>query len=283
VVGVSRDSVVFKATSSRISHEEQLGAAIADMQPDECYHLAAHHGSSSTTRNDDVDACFRANLHATAHLLEVLRRHAPKCRVLLAGSCQMFGSFESRVMPGRPLHEGSVMLPETPYGITKLAATQLGRAYWRAKALEVCTAILFNHESPRRPSSYVTQMLAEAAARAERDPGTKIEVRDIGARVDWGYAGDYAAAMVKMLGADELQDYVVATGELHTVAEFARVAFERVGRNWREHVAQSGAGGQKTVYCGDPGRIVAELGWGREVGFVELVHMMVDAARKRLG
>jgi GDPmannose 4,6-dehydratase len=262
----------------RVVDWESLQKLVLEEQPQECYHLAAHHGSSTESQCDDLQLSFDLGVTGTALLLDAIRAASPYCRVLLAGSCHMFGVQDS--MKGHQLHEHSAMSPETPYAWAKWSAMQLGRAHRESGALPVCTAILFNHESPRRRASFVTQMLARAAARAEH-----VEVRDLHAVVDWGAASDYARAMVMMLAApkEKFDDYVVATGEARTVADFARAAFDAVGLRWTDYVSEAREPTpQRRCYVGDPRRIVRELGWRREVSFEAMVGEMVMEASEKL-
>lgn len=270
VVGVSRrirEDAHYKFFH-RVTHWADLYATMCEVQPNEVYHLAASHRSSEQ-REDDERGMFLDNLGMVERLLTTVTERAPWARVLLAGSCRMYGSTAEQ---RRYLNEHEPMEPDDGYGIAKKVMLQLGQAH-RQAGFNVCTAILFNHESPRRSADYVTQKIARAAARKE-----KVELYDLQARVDWGHAADYARAMTMMLVPKALDDYVVSNGETHAVQDFARIAYEHVGLEWRDYVTESRKDCSKRVYCGDNTRISRELGWKPEISYEQLVREMVDAA-----
>jgi GDPmannose 4,6-dehydratase len=272
VVGVSqriREDARYKFFNHIVEWKD-LVTTMHEEQPDEVYHLAARHRSSEQSE-DDERGVFRDNLDLLENTLAATAATVPAARVLLAGSCRAFGN---RAEAGTSLREDSEMFPIDGYGFVKYMALQLGQAYRRTGVLQVCTAILFNHESPLRSADFVTQKIAQAAARKE-----KVVVRDLQARVDWGHAADYARAMVMMLGAPHLDDYVVASGGRYSVLDFVMTAYEHVGLDWREYVTESGEVGGRT-YVGDNARITRELGWRPEISFDAMVREMVDAAAK---
>lgn len=257
-----------------------LRETIEQVRPHECYHLAAFHKSSQAGTDRDAPASekrYLADLDSTHELLAAIREYAPLCRVFLAGSCHQFGQQYDKhgtpIMP--PLDEMTPMRPQSMYGITKLAMMQMGNYFVGAHNIFVSTGILFNHESPRRGPSFITTRLARAAALGE-----KIEVGNLDAKVDWGFAGDYVKAMRLMLS-DEVDPsiYVISSGELHTVREFAEIAYAHVERDYREFVTEEPMMHRpvSSGYFGDAGCIRA-LGWEPKTSFVELVKMMVDSA-----
>lgn len=286
VVGLSRrrvsDPAFADARAGDITDHAELDALVRELAPDECYHFAAYHRSSQATSirpEDEERAYLETNLIALQALLASLRAHAPSCRVLLAGSCHMFGDVDVS-----PQNEDTPFRPNTLYGITKTAAAQLGRVYRESRGLFVCTAILYNHESPLRGPDFVTTRLARAAADVKRGRASTIGVGNLEARVDWGFAGDYAQAMARMLSAPTPQDFVVASGVLHTVRDFAEIAFAHVGLDWRQHVVQDTGMHRpvsRGVYHGDIARITAVLGWTPTTPFADLVRMLVDAQLER--
>jgi GDPmannose 4,6-dehydratase len=274
VIGVSR------ASGCDITDGAALDALVEKVRPDECYHLAAHHRSSSAAPENDRDALaaepryLDVNLTATQGLLAALARHSPRCRVFLAGSCHMFGQAAET-----PQNERTPFLPNSLYGITKVAALHLGRMYRQRHGLFCATGILYNHESPRRGPEFVTTRLARGAVEVARGRAPSVVVGGLEAQVDWGFAGDYVEAMWRMLQAPRADDYVIATGTLHSVREFAALAFARVGLDWRAHVHEAPDAHRPVaaaIYCGDITKIRAELGWSPTTSFAELVHRMVD-------
>lgn len=280
VVGVSRQLREDYKHFHRITSWADLRDTLDEVRPDEIYHLAACHHSSERREEDDGKGVFIDNVGMTKALLSAVVDICPRARVLLAGSCRMFGSGATAADFNTPLNEYTVTLPDSDdfYGIAKHMMLQMGRVYRRAgvyshDGIDVCTAILFNHESPRRPEDYVTQKIARAAAHKQ-----PVELRNLQARVDWGHAADYAHAMAMMLSAEHLDDYVVSSGELHPVSDFARVAYEHVGLDYRDYVSERG-GKSSRVYFGDNTRITRLLGWQPAISFEQLVHEMVDSAK----
>lgn len=282
VVGLSRrrasDEAFSEAHALDLTDGAAVRALVRDSTPDECYHFAAYHRSSHAVDVDEADEermYLETNVVALQGLLASLRTHSPECRVLLAGSCHMFGHVASS-----PQNEETPMRPNSAYGITKVAALHLGRLYRERHRLFCAMAILYNHESELRGPAFVTSRLAQAAVDVRGGRASDVTVGNLDAEVDWGFAGDYARAMSLMLSAPVPNDYVVASGALHRVRDFARVAFARVGLDWQAHVRQDGSVHQPVasgVYHGDISRIRRDLGWSPTTSFEGLVHLMVDA------
>ena len=217
---------------------------------------------------------LRANLLVTHTLLAALREHAPACRTFLAGSCHMFGDTKQR-----PQTEDTPFAPNSLYGLTKVASAQLGRIYREKHRMFVGTGILYNHESPLRRTDFVSAKIAKGAVDVLRGTRHEIDLADVETEVDWGFAGEYAAAMIAMTGAQVAEDFIIASGTVHRVKDFARLAFERVGLDWTKHVRQASPGDRsvaRTVYQGDISRIRERLGWSPKTTFAQLVAMMVD-------
>lgn len=224
----------------------------------------------------------------TLRLLEAVREHKMRsgapAKVYQAGSSEMFGA----ALP--PQSEETPFHPRSPYAISKVAAHWFARNYREAYGLFITNGILFNHESPRRGETFVTRKITRAIGRIKEGLQRKLYLGNLDARRDWGFAGDYVESMWLMLQQDEPSDYVVATGESHSVREFLETAFGYGGLDWREHVEID------SHYCrpsevdhlqGDASKARAKLGWTPKVSFAELVRMMVDwdlnlARRERL-
>jgi GDPmannose 4,6-dehydratase len=224
---------------------------------------------------------FHVNLLSTQVLLAALREHAPHCRVFLAGSCHVYGK-----VAVTPQTEDTPMMPEAHYGICKLAALHLGRTYRERHGLYCTTGILYNHESPRRPRGFVTTELARAAVEVLRGKREEVTVMDPDAQVDWGFAGDYVEAMALMLEQSTPEDCIIASGVLHSVRDFARVAFAHVGLNADDYLKRSPSAQHKSgrlPYCGDITRTCERLGWRPKTSFEQLVRAMVDHHLEALG
>ncbi len=246
----------------------RLLAAVAEIAPDEIYHLAGV--SVVSLRPEDELAALQANVLGLHHLLAAALALARRPRLFFAGSSEMFGDAGGE----SPQSETSPTWPRSVYGITKLAGFHLVRHYRRQHGLFACTGILFNHESPRRPERFVTMKVARAAARIAAGIQPELRLGSLDAVRDWGYAPDYVEAMWRILQAPVADDYVIATGEGHTVEELVSRCFARHGLEWRRHVVIDPAlqrPPEAVASIGNPGKIRADLGWSAVVRFDDLV------------
>jgi GDPmannose 4,6-dehydratase len=256
-----------------------VASAIREVKPDETYHLASPSFVPASWEDPVGTSSFVAA--SAAALLDGLRREYPQGRFLNAASAEIFGA------PAQvPQSEETSVAPITPYGAGKAFAHFLTGAFRRQYGLHASSAILFNHESERRSDQFLTRKVSRGAAAISLGLEQELQLGDLTAQRDWGYAGDYVRAMWLMLQADDPDDYVVATGEAHTVEEFVAAAFDHVGLDWREHVKRDESlvrgAADSPALVGDPTKIRARLGWEPEVRFGELVRMMVDADLEQL-
>jgi len=242
-------------------------------QPDECYHLAAQ--SFVGYSFQDAFSTINTNINGTLSVLSAIDQRVPECKVYFAGSSEMFGLAEQS-----PQNENTPFHPRSPYGISKVAGFDLTRNYREAYNIFACNGILFNHESPRRGYEFVTRKISNGVAEIKMGLSRELRLGNLEAKRDLGFAGDYVKAMWLMLQQDKPDDYVVATGEFHTVKEFAELAFDCVGLNWQDYVVVD-----KNFYrpaeihelTGDYSKARKVLGWVPKVKFRELVEMMVEA------
>jgi GDPmannose 4,6-dehydratase len=212
-------------------------------------------------------------------VLEGIRKTGVKARFYQASSSEMYGS------EAPPQNEGTRFHPRSPYGCAKLFAHSVTVNYRESYGMYACGGILFNHESPRRGETFVTRKVCRAAACVKYGLQEKLYMGNLEARRDWGYAPEYVEAMWRMLQMDGPYDYVIGTGEMHTVRELVEVAFARVGLDWREHVeydARYVRPAEVDALQADPSKARRELGWEARTGFRELVELMVDAEMERL-
>src|SRR5437667_1228238 len=204
------------------------------VQPDEVYHLAAQ--SFVSYSFEDEFSTINTNINGTHHVLSCVREVTPGARFYFAGSSEMFG--ESSVTPQ---NEETHFHPRSPYGISKVAGFDLTRNYREAYNLHASSGILFNHEGPRRGFEFVTRKITHGVARIQAGLQKELQLGNLDAIRDWGFAGDYVRAMWLMLQQDKPDDYVIATGETHSVRELVETAFDCVGLDWKKHVVQDPA------------------------------------------
>jgi GDPmannose 4,6-dehydratase len=246
---------------------------IAEVQPDECYHLAAQ--SFVAESFEDGFSTMNININGTHHVLAALREACPRCRFYFAGSSEMFGKVrESPQSETTPFH------PRSPYGISKVSGYYLTMNYREAYGLFACSGILFNHESPRRGREFVTRKITTGVARIKAGRQKELRLGNLDALRDWGHAADYVEAMWRMLQQDQPEDYVVATGETHPVREFCEVAFGEAGLDWKEFVLSDPKffrPAEVEVLTGNAGKARALLGWERHYDFKALIREMVQS------
>jgi GDPmannose 4,6-dehydratase len=251
-----------------------LVRALERTEPREVYHLAAPSFVPDSWKRPVETAEFAA-VGATA-MLEALRTVAPEARFYQASSSEIFGRPREK-----PQSDRTPLAPLTPYGVAKAYAHFIVGTYRERYGMHASSGILYNHESPRRPLEFVTRKIAHAAAAISLGLQDSVELGNLDACRDWGYAGDYVRAMWLMLQQDEPGDYVIATGTLHSVRDLVERAFTRVGLDWQEHVRvdESLQRGKAELYdlVGDPSKARERLGWTPDVDFDTLVDLLVDA------
>lgn len=256
-----------------LSDTTTLRRIFRQVQPGELYHLA---GQSHVGLSFEIpeSTCDEAGM-ATLRLLEIVRDHAEPVRFYHASTSEIFGNAAEA-----PQNEETPMRPTSPYGCAKAFATQLCRVYRQSYGLFVCNGILYNHESPRRGQNFVTRKIARAAARISRGIDVDIVLGNLESKRDWGRAQDYVQAMWLMLQHGQPDDYVVATGEAHSVREFVEAAFAVVGLPWKKFVKHDPAFErpiEPARLVGDAGKIRKTLGWKPGCAFQDLVREMVEA------
>jgi GDPmannose 4,6-dehydratase len=249
------------------------------VEPDECYHLAAQ--SFVSYSFDDEFSTLQTNINGTHHVLAALKDVVPKCRFYFAGSSEMFGKAAEI-----PQTETTRFHPRSAYGISKVAGFELTRNYREAYGIHASNGILFNHESPRRGYEFVTRKITSGVARILSGQATELRLGNLSARRDWGHAADYVEAMWRMLQQDDPDDYVVATGETHTVEEFVTRAFELAGLDHRKYVtidSQLYRPAEVDVLIGNPAKAHSRLGWTSRTSLEQLIREMVEADCQEMG
>jgi len=265
-----RDRAVLHAGS--LESFPSLYRIVQQVQPDECYHLAAQ--SFVSYSFDDEFSTLNTNINGTHFLLTAIKDSAPRCRFYFAGSSEMFGKVEEVPQTERtPFH------PRSAYGISKVSGFHLTRNYREAYGLHASSGILFNHESPRRGFEFVTRKITSGAAAIAAGASTRVRLGNLEARRDWGFAPEYVEAMWRMLQRDLPDDYVVATGVSHSVREFCEVAFSLVGLDYRDHVEtdpQLFRPAEVEQLIGRPEKARSVLGWCAQTSFNTLVRLMME-------
>jgi GDPmannose 4,6-dehydratase len=247
---------------------------IEAVRPHELYNLAAMSFVPASWDQPLLTGEF--NAQGVTRVLEAVRQVDPSIRLYQASSSEMFGKVREI-----PQTELTPFYPRSPYGVSKVFAHYITVNYRESYDLFAVSGILFNHESPRRGLEFVTRKVTDGVARIKLGLTDTLSLGNLDAQRDWGFAGDYVRAMWLMLQSEEPDDYVVASGEAHTVEEFVAAAFERVGLDWRDYVRHddllSRGASDSPELVGDPTKIRERLGWEPEVRFDELVRMLVDA------
>jgi GDPmannose 4,6-dehydratase len=250
-----------------------LEAIIQTVQPDECYHLAAETFVFNSL--EDESSILRTNTQSTHHLLLCLKHHAPDCRFFFAGSSEMFGQAAEA-----PQNENTPFNPRSIYGVSKVIGHDLIRYYRDHLGLFACTGVLYNHESPRRGTRFVTRKITSTAVKIKLGMETELRLGNIEAERDWGYAGDTVIAMHAILNADQPDHYVIATGTTHTIQNFLEQAFEELDLDYEKYLVidpEFYRPKEEVPLVGDAGKIRSQLQWEPKVSFEDMVHEMVQS------
>ncbi len=256
-----------------LTDQSSLDSVVHSVQPDEVYNLAAQSfvpvSWSQPVLTGDVTGL------GVMRILEAVRRHRPQAKFLQASSSEMFGKVRET-----PQTEKTAFYPRSPYGVAKVFGHFITVNYRESYGLFACSAIGFNHESPRRGVEFVTRKVTHQVARIKCGLAKKLFMGNLDAQRDWGFAGDYVRAMWLALQQPEPEDYVLATGETHSVRELLEAAFGAVDLDWQEYVEIDSKlirPAEVDILCGDASKAREKLGWEPEVGFDELIKMMVEA------
>jgi GDPmannose 4,6-dehydratase len=285
VVGMVRRSST--VTFERIAHiqdkltivqgdlhdQSSLVSLMEDYKPDEVYNLAAQ--SFVPTSWSQPVLTGEVTALGVTRMLEAIRMVKPKARFYQASSSEMFG----KVLEV-PQRESTPFYPRSPYGVAKVYGHWITVNYRESYDMHAVSGILFNHESPRRGLEFVTRKITHGVAKIKLGKAEELRLGNLESRRDWGFAGDYVRGMWMMLQQDEPDDYVIGTGETHSVGEFCQIAFDHVGLDYKDYVVQDPKfyrPAEVDLLVSDPTKASAKLGWEPEVGFTELIKMMIDS------
>lgn len=242
------------------------------VKPSEVYHLASDYQPTNTIENEFKS--YHNNVNALANLLTSLHSELPDSRLFFAGSSLMYGDQKHY-----PQDERTLFSPNTPYGIAKTAGAYFIRRFREAYGMFACTGILFNHESIRRDSRYLSRKITMAAANIKLGRQRELKLGNIDIKKDWSFAGDVVKSMWLMLQSDAPRDYVIGSGKLHSVRELLDIAFKYVGLEWQKFVAIDKCLIRATDHdnlCADPHELEVRLGWKPELTFEKMIEAMVD-------
>jgi GDPmannose 4,6-dehydratase len=265
--------------SGDLLDQTSMTSIVNDVRPNEIYNLAAQSFVPASWSQPVLTGEFTAL--GVTRVLEAIRHVDPTIRFYQASSSEMFGKVAES-----PQNETTPFYPRSPYGVAKVYGHWITVNYRESYGLFACSGICFNHESPRRGKEFVTRKISDGVARIKLGLAKELRLGNLDAHRDWGYAGDYVRAMWLMLQQDRPQDYVIATGRMHSVRDFVRIAFEAAGLgSFEPHVAIDPRfirPAEVDMLIGDAGRAERSLGWRPEIGFEQLVAMMVEADLDRL-
>lgn len=256
-----------------------LARVMERSQPDEVYNLAAMSFVPTSWEQPVLTAEFTAV--GVTRMLDALRQVCPKAKFYQASSSEMYGKVRAV-----PQSEETPFHPRSPYGVAKVYGHYITMNYRESYNLFACSGILFNHEGPRRGLEFVTRKITNGVAKIRSGMATELRLGNLQAKRDWGFAGDYVRAMWLMLQQDQADDYVIGTGQTHTVEEFVQIAFDHVNLDWRDYVIvdpQFYRPAEVDLLLADPTKARTQLGWEPEVSFPELVKMMVNSDLASLG
>jgi GDPmannose 4,6-dehydratase len=259
-----------KLHGGSIESTPSLYRILNTVKPDECYHFAAQ--SFVSFNFEDEFVTMSTNVSGTHNLLAALHQIVPNCRFYFSGTSEMFGNAETY-----PQDETTRFHPRTVYGISKVVGFELTRNYRESYGMYACTGILYNHESPRRGFEFVTRKITSSAARIKLGLQETIQLGNIDAQRDWGFAGDYVKAMHLMLNQDTPDDFVIGTGVLHSVRDILEIAFNELGLHYQDHLVYEARfdrpAGRKLV--ANPAKAREKLGWVPERSFEDMIREMV--------
>jgi GDPmannose 4,6-dehydratase len=273
VTGIGRSGPI------SILDREQVAGLVRSLRPAHVYYLAAHHGSSEGARGDvfaTLESAFRVHVMGLMQFLDAIARGSPATRLFYAASAHVFGDPATV-----PQNEATPFAPICTYGITKAAGAGLCRMYRRDHGVFCSVGILFNHESPRRAPSFASRKITRAVAAIKDGTSDSLVLGNLSAQVDWGDAEDYVDAMQRILNHSVADDFVVSSGDLHTLREFVEIAFATAGLDSSKYVREDptllrNATPRRQLF-GDSAKLTAATGWRPRTPFVQLVHKMVKA------
>ena len=285
VIGIGRTSARCsdrkKVNPVRIGNSAEVQSLVAQTMPEEIYYVAARHHSSEDRDVDDpgweFQLSYQVNLFGLVNFLEAVELMSPRTRVFYAGSCLVFGNPATS-----PQNEETPIAPDTIYGSSKAAGMFACRTFRLGHDVYAASGILYNHESPLRQAHFISSKIVRGAVGIAGGRQSRLVVGNLAATVDWGYAPDFVRAMTSIVRLPDPADFVVATGETHTVQDFVEIAFDMVGLDWRAHVVEQPGlvSGSRRQFLGDSSRLRNAAGWRPSVSFEEMIRLLILAEQE---
>ena len=259
--------------SASLESYASIFRVVDKIKPQECYHLA---GQSFVSYSfEDEFSTINTNISGTHYILSAIHDRVPECKFYFSGTSEMFGNVREV-----PQNENTSFRPRSPYGISKVAGYHLTQNYRETYGLFAVSGILFNHESPRRGFEYVSRKVTHTVAKIKMGLEKELRLGNLEAKRDWGFAGEYVQAMWNMLQQKNAEDYVIATGKMHSIQELVVLAFEYAGLDWKKYTTLDEKlyrPAEELELRGDATKAKSALGWESKVSFEELIKMMVKA------
>jgi GDPmannose 4,6-dehydratase len=287
LIGISKNTVSYHACIGGmdkidITNTDDVYKLVDSFKPDEIYHLAAVHSSSEfeDIPIDNIELyqnSHSVNVFSLVNFLEGIRKYSPQTKLFYAASSHIFGN-----QAGDLQDESTPINPNSIYGITKAAGLFACRFYRNNYCIFASTGILYNHESSFRQQGFISKKIIRGAVEIKKGRKAKLVLGDLDAEIDWGYAPDYVDAMYKILDSPAADDFIVATGEKHTVRDFAEVAFGYLGLDWKSYVERDRRLISKNRIClvGNPAKLMSVTGWRPSVDFNQMIRILVDEELK---
>jgi GDPmannose 4,6-dehydratase len=281
VIGIGRKNISTNFSETiqpiDINSLKEVSGIILKTRPSEIYYLAAHHHSSEDVIKDEgelIHRSYQTNVIAYSNFLESIRVYSPQTRIFYAASSHIFGNPKSDIQ-----NENTEYNPKSIYAITKCSSLQLSKYYRENHGLFCSIGILYNHESHLRADNFVSKKIVKAAVEIKNKTRNELTIGDLDKELDWGYAGDFVEAFVKMLNCNNADNFIVATGKTHKLKDFVRYVFNYLDLDWQKYVNEnSGILKRKMdgIYCGDYTKLKSMTGWEPRVDFETLATKMVD-------
>lgn len=279
-VGIERNNIRMSRDHSflpvDILNQKQIEQLIQEFNPDELYYLAAFHQSSEDKNLESLELIqksIKINVKAFSYFLSSLKQFSPDCRTFYAASSHIFGSADEEKQ-----NEATAVKPECVYGITKNAAMELCRYYRENHHLYISVGILYNHESSRRLEKFISKKIVKKALAIKAGQADELIVGNLKAQIDWGFAPDFVNAMVEILKLPEPDEFIISSGELHSVEEFISVVFKELGLDWKRHVKENPGlitKKSKKSMLGDASKLQNATKWKPTVSFDEMIRILI--------